>query len=212
MPDKYIFLIRICELILAGLLSLISIISIIAKVITKKISKHCVYKEILMLLTGLLIFYVLFFAGEYSKLNLNQSTIDRILNLSIQSLDMSNFEKTDADIFENSNDDLIGDYVFEFKDSKVHGKISIHRCEDKSIYYGYYSPIRKLLTREYTSDKSYLLVDARESDRNFYQFPLIKSYINTVSLIKDGYLFEITYWELKNDASTIDTILDSIAN
>lgn len=212
MLDKYIFLIRLCELILAWLLLLISIILIIVKVITKEINRHFVYKEILMLFTGVLIFYILFFAGEYSKLNLNQSTIDRILNLSIQSMDMSNFEKIDVDVFENSNDDLIGDYAFEFKNSKVHGKISIHRCEDKSIYYGYYSPIRKLLTREYTSDQSYLLVDARESDRNFYQFPLIKSYINNVSLIKDGYLLEISYRELKNDSSTIDKILDSVAN
>lgn len=208
--NKYIFLIRICELILASLLLLISAISIISKVISKERDKRHISKEILMSLTGVLIFYSMFFCGEYSKLNLKQGTIDRLLNFPIQRIDMSKFEKSNFDMSENSNDNLIGDCVFELEDSKVSGRISISNCKDTSIDHEYYSPIRKLLTREYISDKSYLLIDARESDRNFYQFPLIKSYISTISLIKDGYLLEISYWELKNNPKTIDMILDSI--
>ena len=203
--------VRTIEVILIGILLLMSVASIVIKIVTGETKKNGIFKEVSVLLVSLLAFYLLFFAGEYSKLNINKDTVDRLLNLSVQKIDMSKFEKASGNALDNSNDDLIGDYVFELENSSVNGRICISKCEDTSIEHDYYSPVRKLLTKEYSSDNAYLLVDARESDRNFNQFPLIKSYISSVSLIKDGYLIEISYWELKNNSETVDMILDNMS-
>lgn len=184
--------VRTIEVILIGILLLMSVASIVIKLVTGEMKKRGVIKEVSVMLISLLAFYLLFFAGEYSKPNIKKDTVDRLLNLSVQSMDMSKFEKTGGNASDGSNDDLTGDYMFELENSSVNGRICISKCEDKSIEYDYYSPVKKLLTKEYSSDNAYLLVDARESDRNFSQFPLIKSYINNVSLIKDGYLIEIS--------------------
>ena len=205
-----VYSIRILEVVLIGLLLLMSVASIIIKMVTREIKKNGIFKELSAILVSLMAFYLLFFVGEYSKLNLKKDTVDRLLNLSVQRIDMSKFEKNGGNATDSSNDGLIGDYVFELENTSVNGRICISKCEDKSIEYDYYSPVKKLLTKEYSSDNAYLLVDARESDRNFNQFPLIKSYINNVSLIKDGYLIEISYWEYKNNSATVDMILDNI--
>ena len=200
---------RIFEVVIAWLLIAVPFILLIVNILTKKLNKKYAVKSIIAMLSGFIIVYLLFFAGEYAKLNLKRNTINRLLAYSAENIDTDKFHMIKDG--ETADKDLIAEYDFTFKDSKVTGCVYISRY-DQTNEYGFTSePLRsRLRSREYSDEDSSVLVFARESDRNFYQFPLIKSYRNSVSIISGDYLITISYWELKNSSDTVDLILDEI--
>ena len=201
---------RIFEVVIAWLLIAVPFILLIVNILTKKLNKKYAVKSIIAMFVGVIMIYSLFFAGEYTRLNLKQDTIDRLLEYSAENIDMDKFHTVKDG--ETADKDLIAEYAFEIKDSKVTGGVDIRHYDQVTGNYSFDSePLRsRLLSREYSDDDSSVLVFARESDRNFYQFPLIKSYRNSVSIISGDRLITISYWELKNSSDTVDLILDEI--
>lgn len=201
---------RIFEVVIAWLLIAVPFILLIVNILTKKLNKKYAVKSIIAMFAGFIMIYSLFFAGEYTRLNLKQDTINRLLEYSAESIDMDKFHTVKDG--ETADKDLIAEYDFEFKDSKVTGGVDIRHYDQVTGNYSFDSePLRsRLRSREYSDEDSSVLVFARESDRNFYQFPLIKSYRNSVSIISGDRLITISYWELKNSSDTVDLILDEI--
>lgn len=208
--EGYIYFFRILEVVLAIILILISSVSIIIGFVLKKSNHQNIIKSTVIMSVGFLILYLLFFAGEYSIQNIKKNTIDRLMNLSIESINMEVFSLPESNESTYISEDLIGEYNFELKNSQVRGSVRIsHYYDDTKNYEPYYS-FCKFMAKEYTDNDSYVLIEPRESDRDFFKFPLISSYMSSILVVNNNYLIEITYLELKNDPQTVEMILDSI--
>lgn len=208
--EKFAYILRICEVCFAGFLILISVCLIIVSAVNKELNKRNASKYILTALAGVLIFGSLFCFGEYSKLKLDDATVNRLMNLSIESIDMNKFDESDK------AGGVVGYYYFRPADTDVSGIVKISKSDNESEDISYMeslrssSTARKLFAKDYKTDGAYLLIEPRESDRNFSQFPLIKTYQHSIVLLKDGYLLEISYQDTKNNSDTVNEILENI--
>ena len=203
------YLFRLFEVIFASILIIVPIAYILLGLTLKKLNCRNAIKCIFVILVGFFILYLLFFAGEYTRQNVKIDTVNRLLNLSVENINMELFSVPDSDELYVS-EDLVGEYHLELKSSTVRGTVRISRYHESSISYEPYYSFCRLLAKEYTNNNAYVVIEPRESDRDFFEFPLIRNYMSSISVLNNGYLIEIIYWELKNDPQTVDMIIDSV--
>lgn len=179
-----------------GVLTIGAIITIVSSLATFIISlfnkdkKKSVKASINGLVIGLLIMFILYFAGNYSKWNLDADTKERLLSI-------DNINSTQQQII-IENSDIIEITV---------GSDSI---EDYSefLYYDFYA---KIFEQKLSDDDTFVLIMPRSSNASFDQIPRITEYENTVVIITGDKSLRISFWEKENPSKTLNVLLDKLS-
>lgn len=179
-----------------GVLTIGAIITIISSVATFIISlfgkdkKKSVKAPIIGFIIGLLIIFLLYFAGNYSKWNLDADTKERLLSIdSINSIQQEIIIEG-LDIIEISvGNDSIEDY-------------------EDFLYYDYYA---KIFEHKLSDNETFVLIMPRSSNASFDQIPRITEYENTVVVITGNKSLRISFWEKENTSETLNIVLDKLS-
>ena len=184
-----------------GILTAFSVIAVISALLQliiglfSKEKKKSLITCIIWILIGLLLLYLVYFAGEYSKWNLDKETKERLLSLSLSDSVQQEF------LLDGSEFDCGTDVEIEVSNESIDG------YEDM-LYYDFYA---KIYERKLYDADSFVLVMPRESDRGFDKIPPIAEYENTVVIINDGHSLKISFSEKENSAETLNAVLDELA-
>ncbi|MBQ8783744.1 MAG: hypothetical protein IJZ57_08240 [Clostridia bacterium] len=179
-----------------GVLTIGAIITIISSVATFIISlfgkdkKKSVKAPISGFIIGLLIIFLLYFAGNYSKWNLDTDTKEHLLSIdSINSIQQEIIIEG-LDIIEIS---VGNDSIEDYKDF---------------LYYDYYA---KIFEQKLSDNETFVLIMPRSSNASFDQIPRITEYENTVIIITGNKSLRISFWEKENSSETLNIILDKLS-
>lgn len=179
-----------------GVLTIGAIITIISSAATFIISlfgkdkKKSVKAPIIGFAIGLLIIFLLYFAGNYSKWNLDADTKERLLSINCINSIQQEIIIEGLDIIEIS---VGNDSIEDYKDF---------------LYYDYYA---KIFEQKLSNNDTFVLIMPRSSNASFEQIPHITEYENTVVVITRNKSLRISFWEKENSSETLNLVLDKLS-
>lgn len=182
-----------------GAYSLISLIKLIYnyfKTKDKALVKNSLKKTAIVTVIALLLFYLVYFAGEYRKLDLSNETARQLLNVDITSIESGDcyLEITK----EQSNE------VYRVFVRKYSGDTSKY----DSLYYA--RQTERFFEHQLADEDSFVVIHARESDRDFKQLPIVQEHITQVGIVQGEEVLEISYWDSENTDEILKKSLDYI--
>lgn len=179
-----------------GVLTIGAIITIVSSLATFIISlfnkdkKKSAKAPIIGLVIGLLIMFILYFAGNYSKWHLDADTKECLLSI-------DNINSTQQQIIIENSD------IIEIT-------VGCDSVEDYSdfLYYDFYA---KIFEQKLSDDDTFVLIMPRISNASFDQIPRITEYENTVVIITGDKSLRISFWEKENSSKALNVLLDKLS-
>lgn len=173
--------------------AIITIVSSLANFIISLLNKNkkkSVKASIIRLVIGLLIMFILYFAGNYSKWHLDADTKERLLSI-------DNINSTQQQIIIKNSD------IIEIT-------VGCDSVEDYSdfLYYDFYA---KIFEQKLSDDDTFVLIMPRSSNASFDQIPRITEYENTVVIITGDKSLRISFWEKENSSKALNALLDKLS-
>lgn len=185
-------------LVFYSLISLIKLIYNYFKTKDKSSLKNDLQKTVIVIVIALLIFYLIYFAGEFRKLDLNNETAQQLLNFDITQIES-------------------GDYYLEItkeQNNEVYRVLVRKYSGDTSKYDSpyYYREIERFFEHQLADEDSFVIIRARESDRDFKQIPIVQQHITQVGIVQGEEVLEISYWDSENSDDILKKSLDYIVD
>lgn len=110
----------------------------------------------------------------------------------------------------------LGDYDLEITKEQSDKEYSVYvrkESGDTSLYDPpfYYRQIERLFDHQLTDEDSFVVVWARESDREFKQFPIVQKHMTKVGIVQGEEVLEISYWDSENSDEILKKTLEYIS-
>ncbi len=164
----------------------------------KRQEKKGLKKPFIALLVGCFIVYLLYYAGEFRKLNLKNETVEQMLAVDITKIESGDYE---LKLKKDKNNKKYNVYV-----QKSIGDTSLYDEEETYYYY----KIGKFFDYRFTDEDSLVVVFARGSDRDFEQIPVVQEHYTKVGIVQGDEVLEIHYWDNGNTDEILKKALDYI--
>lgn len=167
-----------------SLISLVKLTYNYFKTKDKSMVKSDLKKTAIIIAIALLLLYLIGFAGEFRKLDLSDEAAGQLL-----SADISQIES--------------GDYYLEIANEQSDEEYRVYVVKysgDTSLYDSpfYYRQIERFFDHQLTDEDSFVVVWARESDRDFKQLPIVQEHMTRVGIVQGEEVLEISYWDSEN--------------
>ena len=180
-----------------SLISLIKLIYNYFKTKDKASVKNDLKKIAIVIDIALLLFYLIYFAGEYRKLDLSNETAQQLLNVDITQIES-------------------GDYGLEItkeQSNEVYRVFVRKYSGDTSLYNPpyYYNQMERLFDHRLNDKDSFVVIFARESDRDFKQIPIVQNHMTEVGIVQGEDVLEISYWDSENSDEILKKTLNYIS-
>ena len=180
-----------------SLISLIKLTYNYFKTKDKSSVKSDLKKTAIIMAIALLLFYLIGFAGEFRKLDLSDETAQQLLKVDITQIELGGY---DLEITKEQSDKEYSVYV-----RKVSGDTSLY---DPPFYY---RQIERLFDHQLADEDSFVVVWARESDREFKQLPIVQKHMTKVGIVQGEEVLEISYWDSDNSDEILKKTLEYIS-
>lgn len=180
-----------------SLISLVKLTYNYFKTKDKSMVKSDLKKTAIIIAIALSLLYLIGFAGEFRKLDLSDETAGQLL-----SADISQIES--------------GDYYLEIANEQSDEEYRVYVVKysgDTSLYDSpfYYRQIERFFDHQLTDEDSFVLVWARESDRDFKQLPIVQEHMTSVGIVHGEEVLEISYWDSENSDEILKKTLEYIS-
>ena len=177
-------------------ISLIKLIYNYFKTKDKASVKNDLKRTGIVLFIALSLLYLIYFAGEFRKLDLSNETAQQLSNVDITQIES-------------------GDYYLEItKDESNEGyQVLVRKYSGGTSKYisPYYSrQTERFFDQQLTDDDSIVVICARESDRDFKQLPIVQQHLTQVGIVQGEEVLEISYWDRENSDEILKKSLDYI--
>ena len=154
-------------------------------------------KTAIIIAIALSLLYLIGFAGEFRKMDLSDEAAGQLL-----SADISQIES--------------GDYYLEIANEQSDEEYRIYVVKysgDTSLYDSpfYYRKIERFFDHQLTDEDSFVVVWARESDRDFKQLPIVQEHMTRVGIVQGEEVLEISYWDSENSDEILKKTLEYIS-
>ena len=167
-----------------SLISLVKLTYNYFKTKDKSMVKSDLKKTAIIIAIALSLLYLIGFAGEFRKMDLSDEAAGQLL-----SADISQIES--------------GDYYLEIANEQSDEEYRVYVVKysgDTSLYDSpfYYRQIERFYDHQLTDEDSFVVVWARESDRDFKQLPIVQEHMTRVGIVQGEEVLEISYWDSEN--------------
>ena len=167
-----------------SLISLVKLTYNYFKTKDKSMVKSDLKKTAIIIAIALSLLYLIGFAGEFRKMDLSDEAAGQLL-----SADISQIES--------------GDYYLEIANEQRDEEYRVYVVKysgDTSLYDSpfYYRQIERFFDHQLTDEDSFVVVWARESDRDFKQLPIVQEHMTRVGIVQGEEVLEISYWDSEN--------------
>lgn len=183
-----------------GMITIVSVIIIFSALVNlvlglfSKEKKRSLKVSFIWFLSGIVMLYCLYYAGEYRSLTLDNVTKERLLSLTV----INNSEQK----FIIDKEDF--KYDFDVEIEVIDGHII---ASNDLPYFPIYT---KIYEKEFHDDNSFVLVLPSESNRGFDKIPPISEYFNTIVISVDNSLLKISFCTKENSPQILNEILDKL--
>lgn len=180
-----------------SLISLVKLTYNYFKTKDKSMVKSDLKKTAIIIAIALSLLYLIGFAGEFRKMDLSDEAAGQLL-----SADISQIES--------------GDYYLEIANEQSDEEYRIYVVKysgDTSLYDSpfYYRKIERFFDHQLTDEDSFVVVWARESDRDFKQLPIVQEHMTRVGIVQGEEVLEISYWDSENSDEILKKTLEYIS-
>ncbi len=184
-------------LALYSLISLVKLTYNYFKTKDKSMVKSDLKKTAIIIAIALSLLYLIGFAGEFRKMDLSDEAAGQLL-----SADISQIES--------------GDYYLEIANEQSDEEYRVYVVKysgDTSLYDSpfYYRQIERFFDHQLTDEDSFVVVWARESDRDFKQLPIVQEHMTRVGIVQGEEVLEISYWDSENSDEILKKTLEHIS-
>lgn len=109
-----------------------------------------------------------------------------------------------------------GDYYLEIANEQSDEEYRVYVVKysgDTSLYDSpfYYRQIERFFDHQLTDEDSFVVVWARESDRDFKQLPIVQEHMTRVGIVQGEEVLEISYWDSENSDEILKKTLEYIS-
>ena len=180
-----------------SLISLVKLTYNYFKTKDKSMVKSDLKKTAIIIAIALSLLYLIGFAGEFRKMDLSDEAAGQLL-----SADISQIES--------------GDYYLEIANEQSDEEYRVYVVKysgDTSLYDSpfYYRQIERFYDHQLTDEDSFVVVWARESDRDFKQLPIVQEHMTRVGIVQGEEVLEISYWDSENSDEILKKTLEYIS-
>ena len=180
-----------------SLISLVKLTYNYFKTKDKSMVKSDLKKTAIIIAIALSLLYLIGFAGEFRKMDLSDEAAGQLL-----SADISQIES--------------GDYYLEIANEQSDEEYRIYVVKysgDTSLYDSpfYYRQIERFFDHQLPDEDSFVVVWARESDRDFKQLPIVQEHMTRVGIVQGEEVLEISYWDSENSDEILKKTLEYIS-
>lgn len=180
-----------------SLISLVKLTYNYFKTKDKSMVKSDLKKTAIIIAIALSLLYLIGFAGELRKMDLSDEVAGQLL-----SADISQIES--------------GDYYVEIENEQSDEEYRVYVVKysgDTSLYDSpfYYRQIERFFDHQLTDEDSFVVVWARESDRDFKQLPIVQEHMTRVGIVQGEEVLEISYWDSENSDEILKKTLEYIS-
>lgn len=180
-----------------SLISLVKLTYNYFKTKDKSMVKSDLKKTAIIIAIDLSLLYLIGFAGEFRKMDLSDEAAGQLL-----SADISQIES--------------GDYYLEIANEQSDEEYRVYVVKysgDTSLYDSpfYYRQIERFFDHQLTDEDSFVVVWARESDRDFKQLPIVQEHMTRVGIVQGEEVLEISYWDSENSDEILKKTLEYIS-
>lgn len=180
-----------------SLISLVKLTYNYFKTKDKSMVKSDLKKTAIIIAIALSLLYLIGFAGEFRKMDLSDEVAGQLL-----SADISQIES--------------GDYYVEIENEQSDEEYRVYVVKysgDTSLYDSpfYYRQIERFFDHQLTDEDSFVVVWARESDRDFKQLPIVQEHMTRVGIVQGEEVLEISYWDSENSDEILKKTLEYIS-
>lgn len=180
-----------------SLISLVKLTYNYFKTKDKSMVKSDLKKTAIIIAIALSLLYLIGFAGEFRKMDLSDEAAGQLL-----SADISQIES--------------GDYYLEIANEQSDEEYRVYVVKysgDTSLYDSpfYYRQIERFFDHQLTDEDSFVVVWARESDRDFKQLPIVQEHMTRVGIVQGEEVLEISYWDSENSDEILKKTLEYIS-
>lgn len=184
-------------LALYSLISLVKLTYNYFKTKDKSMVKSDLKKTAIIIAIALLLLYLIGFAGEFRKLDLSDETAGQLLSADISQIESGDYY---LEIANEQSDEECRVYVVKYRG-------------DTSLYDSpfYYRQIERFFDHQLTDEDSFVVVWARESDRDFKQLPIVQEHMTRVGIVQGEEVLEISYWDSENSDEILKKTLEYIS-
>ncbi|MBQ7296176.1 MAG: hypothetical protein IJW86_08315 [Clostridia bacterium] len=191
---------------------LISVGLLLYYILSKTITKKMLFRITLICVISAFSLYIIYFAGLYQPMKIDNETINRLLSIDIKQIDVSDFEEKDyPKIYSYVNteyqiEDLLTKPYIEISKNKV-SKYDYKEFFDDDLKF-------KIFGKVVSGTQSNIIIYPRESDRDFFDMYLLSpyGYWNKILVINENYSLMINYLSRQNDDVSLNKILDNLLN
>ena len=189
---------------------IVSGIYLLYLILSKRITVKLLFKTFSICGVFIFIIYLIYYAGLYQSMKIDDETINRLLSVDIEKIDVSDFEEKDyPKIYSYVNNE------YQIEDLLSEPYIEISRNKSSSFDFNEYisNDLKfKIFGKVVNGTNSTIVIYPRESDRDFYDMYLFSQYgyWNKVLVINGNNSLEISYLCRQNNEIVLNKILDNL--
>lgn len=180
-----------------SLISLVKLTYNYFKTKDKSMVKSDLKKTAIIIAIALLLLYLIGFAGEFRKMDLSDEAAGQLLSADISQIESGDYY---LEIANEQSDEEYRVYVVKYS-----GETSLY---DSPFYY---RQIERFFDHQLTDEDSFVVVWARESDRDFKQLPIVQEHMTRVGIVQGEEVLEISYWDSENSDEILKKTLEYIS-